>query len=66
MLDTFNSYGGGKKILDDGDCVWYVQNNGADGDDWACNNYRTGGAGAIAWRARKSPELDALLAKITK
>ena len=29
--------------------VWFVLNNGADGDDWSANNVQTGGAGAIGW-----------------
>jgi hypothetical protein len=37
--------------------VWYVQNNGADGDDWSANNVRTGGAGAIGWRVGRTEEL---------
>ena len=30
--------------------LWYVQNNGMDGDNWTLNNVRTGGVGAIGWR----------------
>jgi len=29
--------------------IWFVRNNGADGDDWSINNVLTGGAGAIGW-----------------
>lgn len=39
--------------------VWFVQNNGHDGDCWADNNVRTGGAGAIGWRLPWSAELEA-------
>ena len=29
--------------------IWYIENNGMDGDDWSRNNVMTGGAGAIGW-----------------
>lgn len=37
FLDTFNIYGGGEVwvILDD--VIWFVRNNGMDGDNWARN-----------------------------
>lgn len=44
--------------------LWWVRNNGADGDDWSRNNYGTGGAGAIALRTPLTPELETLLAEI--
>ena len=37
--------------------IWYVQNNGFDGDDWSRNNVQTGGAGAIGVRVKFSEEL---------
>jgi hypothetical protein len=45
-------YGGGDWFLiDDKKWIWYIQNNGADGDNWSWNNVRIGGAaGAIGWR----------------
>ena len=43
-------YGGGDWFVLAADGVWYVRNNGMDGDDWSRNNVRTGGAGAIGWR----------------
>lgn len=43
-------YGGGEWIVIGSEWIWYVQNNGMDGDNWSCNNVRTGGAGAIGWR----------------
>lgn len=43
-------YGGGAWLHLDGEDLYYVQNNGMDGDDWSRNNYRTGGAGAICYR----------------
>jgi len=57
-------YGGGDWIVDAGDFLWFVQNNGADGDDWSCNNVRTGGAGAIGWRVRWTDDLRARVARI--
>lgn len=36
--------------------VWYVRNNGMDGDDWSRNNIRTGGAGGCGWRFEATPE----------
>ena len=41
--------------------VWYVRNNGGDGDDWSHNNVSTGGAGAIGWRV---PWTDTLAAAV--
>lgn len=43
-------YGGGNWFVIQPDAIWWVQNNGHDGDDWSHNNIRTGGAGAIGWR----------------
>lgn len=39
-------FGGGAWVLQEGNDLWYVKNNGADGDDWSQNNVITGGAGA--------------------
>ncbi|MBU1014783.1 MAG: hypothetical protein KKG99_17450 [Bacteroidetes bacterium] len=49
-LDTQTIYGGGDWFVVDSEWIWYVKNNGMDGDDWSRNNIRTGGAGAIGWR----------------
>lgn len=48
--DTQNIYGGGDWFVVGHDWIWYVRNNGGDGDNWAANNVKTGGAGAIGWR----------------
>lgn len=56
-VNTRNIYGGGHRIVIDQDCVWYVQGNGADGDDWSVNNL----PGEIAWRAPYSDELAAAI-----
>lgn len=57
ILDTANIYGGGDWWVIEPDYVWYVKNNGGDGDSWDLNNVRTGGAGAIGWRVPKTEEL---------
>lgn len=50
LIDSQTIYGGGEWFVVGEDAIWYVQNNGADGDYWGANNVRTGGAGAIGWR----------------
>ncbi len=57
VTDRQNIYGGGNWFIVGSDKIWYVQNNGHDGDDWSCNNIGTGGAGAIGWFVEKTPEL---------
>jgi hypothetical protein len=49
-LDTPSAvmHGAGQWFVISGKKVMAVRNNGADGDDWSLNNYRTSGAGAIA------------------
>lgn len=42
-------YGGGTWFVISPSRVWFVQNNGTDGDDWSRNNVQTGGAGALGW-----------------
>lgn len=46
LLDTFNAYGSGTRFVIDSDSIWFVQNNGMDGDDWSRNN----APGMICWR----------------
>jgi len=46
-LDPQNIYGGGEWFVIQKNKIWYVKNNGMDGDDWSRNNVETGGAGAI-------------------
>jgi len=48
--DTQNIYGGGEWFTIGDEYIWYVKNNGMDGDNWSSNNVRTGGAGGIGWR----------------
>lgn len=61
LLDTQNIYGGGDWWVIQPDAIWYVRNNGMDGDNWAMNNVRTGGAGAIGWKMPRDPEVEAQL-----
>lgn len=49
LFDTFNAHGSGTRFVI-GDGIWFVENNGMDGDNWDVNNVVTGGAGAIGWR----------------
>lgn len=50
-------YGGGRWFVLTEDKVWAVANNGGDGDCWANNNIRTGGAGAIGYCVPRTDEL---------
>ena len=61
ILDTATPYGGGDWWVIGKDAIWYVQNNGGDGDDWSRNNVRTGGAGAIGWKLPYNAEMEASL-----
>lgn len=49
LADTQNIYGGGSWFVITPDKIWFVRNNGADGDNWSQNNVQTGGAGGIGW-----------------
>ena len=49
VLDTQDIYGGGSWFVIGPERIWYIRNNGMDGDNWSYNNVRTGGAGAIGW-----------------
>lgn len=61
LLDTQNIYGGGSWWVVQPDRIWFVQNNGMDGDGWDRNNVRTGGAGGIGWYVPYDPDLLAQL-----
>jgi hypothetical protein len=50
LHNTGDLYGGGDWFVITPDEIWYVENNGADGDEWSRNNVITGGAGAVGWR----------------
>lgn len=61
ILDSFNIYGSGERIIISESTAWYLLNNGMDGDDWSRNNVATGGAGAIGWKAPVTPKIQALV-----
>lgn len=63
LMSTWNPYGGGDWICITDQYVWYVKNNGADGDTWAYNNVRTSGAGAIGWRIDRATDTGEALAQ---
>lgn len=55
-------YGTGEWLHNTPDALYYVINNGADGDDWLRNNYPTSGAGAICVKIVKpNAKVDDLL-----
>lgn len=56
-FDPQNIYGGGRWFVRTESHIWAVVNNGHDGDFWAINNVRTGGAGAVGKRVPDSAEL---------
>ena len=53
LLDTFNIYGGGERIIANDRWLWYIQNNGGDGDDWSATNV----PGGIGWRIPRDEAL---------
>lgn len=57
LSDRQNIYGGGDWFEVTDTHLWWVLNNGADGDNWAHNNVRTGGAGAIGYKIALDPDL---------
>ena len=61
LFDTQDIYGGGDWFVAGPEYLWYVQNNGMDGDNWSLNNVRTGGAGAIGYRVPATSPLTAEL-----
>lgn len=50
-------YGGGRFFIIGKEEIWFVKNNGHDGDDWARNNIQTGGAGGIGTRIKYNAEI---------
>ena len=61
-----NIYGGGWWYVIQADKIWYVANNGSDGDLWSLNNVRTGGAGAIGQYVSFDAALASKIRKLTK
>ena len=64
LFDTQDIYGGGDWFVAGPEYLWYVQNNGMDGDNWGLNNVRTGGAGAIGYRISATSPLTAELRRL--
>jgi hypothetical protein len=64
VSDRQNIYGGGDWFVVEHEWIWYVRNNGADGDNWLNNNVRTGGAGALGWRVSYDSDLARRLKEI--
>jgi hypothetical protein len=64
LFDTQDVYGGGDWFVVGPEHLWYVQNNGMDGDDWSLNNIRTGGAGAIGYRVPASSPMAGELCRL--
>lgn len=58
MTDLMRSEGA------EGRAVWFVLNNGGDGDDWRLNNVVTGGAGAIGRKLPWTAELEAEVRRV--
>jgi len=65
-LNPENAWGGGEWWVIQKEWIWYVRNNGFDGDDWGRNNVQTGGAGAIGVRVPFSEELAAQIRELKK
>lgn len=61
-FDSQDIHGGGDWWVIGPEWIWHVRNNGMDGDNWAQNNVRTGGAGAIGHRV---PRTDGLVDRLT-
>lgn len=57
-------YGGGRWFVIQLDWIWFVKNNGHDGDDWGRNNVQTGGAGAIGTRIKYDAEIAEKIKKL--
>jgi hypothetical protein len=56
-IEGHNIYGGGVYLLQKDNYLFIIRNNGMDGDDWSRSNFKTGGAGAIAFRTTISEEV---------
>ena len=59
--DKWDAYGNGLMFIIGNDWIWYIRNNGADGDDWKRNNVKTSGAGAIGMRVVYNSELEGMV-----
>lgn len=63
-----NIYGGGQWFVlqEEEGYIWYVHNNGRDGDNWGLNNVVTGGAGAIGYRIKFNSIVAGLIRNLPK
>ncbi|MGD1019415.1 MAG: hypothetical protein ABSA12_08860 [Verrucomicrobiia bacterium] len=52
-----DAYGGGRWFVVGDTCIWAVQNNGRDDDNWVYNNVITKGHGAVGARIAMNSEL---------
>ena len=64
LLSTQDICGGGEWWVVAENAVWFVQNRGMDGDNWAANNVNTAGAGAVGWRLPRDNDLVAALRRL--
>ena len=66
ILDTFNIYGGGARFVATDKWLWYIDNNGGDGDDWSVTNVygAPGTPGGIGWRIPRDESLVAELREL--
>lgn len=67
LASTFDVYGGGDMFVVGETYIWYVRNNGMDGDDWSRNNAAMAegyGPSVIAWRVAYSDELAAKVRRL--
>ena len=55
LFDSFDIYGGGSRFVleDDGQSLWYIRNNGMDGDAWDCGNL----GNSIGYRGKVDAEM---------
>lgn len=61
--EGFSIGGSGQGFSIQENALWQIVNNGMDGDDWSLNNYKTGGAGAIAKRYQYNERIVGLIRK---
>ncbi len=59
-IERRTAYSGGSWIVAGQKYIWYVLDNGGDGDNWELNNVLTSGAGAIGWRVPTTKEMNAI------
>lgn len=64
LCDTGTIYGTGSWFVATQTHIWFVKNNGMDGDDWQLNNVRTGGAGGIGYRINRTPATEYIISHL--